>query len=320
MNDTVFSQEMASTRQIKFFAFVILEPPALICNILLVYYLLFDRTLRQNLYYHSIAALLTACLLTNLIVVPRIINYLYSGHTLPETNINCLIWQWCDYLLFGIVNILIFCVSMERFLLILYSYLYGTARRRFIFHYLPIIILIIYITIFYTAAILMNSCELNFNFGQPLCGFPCYTMTTSISLYDTIVHSWLPLFGSTFVDVYLVIQVVHRRQTIQRQRAQWRKYRKMLIQLIVISSLYLTLQIPFYTTLSIRLFTVLPDSVLYIFVNYIYYFFWLLTLLLPFVCIGSIPEIVGKLKHLVTRHMGRQTTMINQTIRYNHGR
>jgi hypothetical protein len=131
--------ETQQTRNIKFGLFVALEPPALLCNIILVYYLIADRTLRKTLQYHSILALLIVTLLANLIELPRITHYLRVGIVFPQTKINCLIWQWCDYALFSSVNLYMFWISFERYLLIFHDGLYRTAKRRFWFHYLPII-------------------------------------------------------------------------------------------------------------------------------------------------------------------------------------
>jgi hypothetical protein len=177
------------TRNIKFGLFVTLEPPALICNFILIYYLIVDRTLRQTLQYHAILALLIVTLLTNLIELPRITNYLRIGIVIPQTKINCLIWQWCDYSLFSAVNVYMFWISVERYLLIFRGGLYTTAKRRLLFHYFPLIIIIVYILLFYAVAIFIYPCELQLDFNQPLCGFPCYTTYANISLYDLIAHT-----------------------------------------------------------------------------------------------------------------------------------
>jgi hypothetical protein len=56
--ESSMSYETQQTRNIKFGLFVALEPPALICNCILVYYLIADRTLRHTIHYHAILALL----------------------------------------------------------------------------------------------------------------------------------------------------------------------------------------------------------------------------------------------------------------------
>jgi len=302
--------ETQRTRSIKFGLFVALEPPAIICNSILVYYLIADRTLRHTLHYHAILALLIVSLLTNLIEVPRIINYLHFGIVLPQTNINCLIWQWCDYLLFSTTNVLLLWASIERHLLIFHSHLYTTAKHRFFYHYLPFIAIIVYLVLFYAFAIFLYSCEEQFDFTQPLCGYPCYTTHENISLYDLFVHTCIPLILDIILDISLVVRAFCRKRvTLQHQAGQWRKHRKMIFQLLLISGLYSSLQIPFTVLVFIPLFIIVPPLGVYLQNVYFYYFFWLLTLLLPFACLGCLPEVVKKVKNVLMRRM-RQNNMV----------
>ena len=303
------------TRNIKFSLFVALEPPSLICNIVLVYYLIADQTLRRALHYHAILALLIVSLLTNLIEVPRIIHYLHTGIVKPQTNANCLIWQWCDYLLFSTMNVLLLWASIERHLLIFHGHLHATAKYRLLLHYLPFIAIITYLILFYTVAIFIYSCEQQLDFTQPLCGFPCYTTHANISLYDLFAHTFLPLVLCILLDICLVMRAIYRRRVgLLQQGVQWRKYRKMIFQLLLISSLYSLLQIPFTVVVFIPLFVSLSDLASYLQNVYFYYFFWLLTLLLPFACIGCLPEVVNIVKKSLLRRLNRNNTVMPMTI------
>jgi hypothetical protein len=104
-NSTEFpvSYETEWTRNIKFSVFVALEPLALICNCLLVYYLIADRRLRQTLHYHTFLGLLIVSLMTNVVELPRVIHYLHIGIVTPQTNASCLSWMCCDFVLYGFV-------------------------------------------------------------------------------------------------------------------------------------------------------------------------------------------------------------------------
>jgi hypothetical protein len=306
--------ETQRTRNIKFNVFVALESPSLISNCVLIYYLITDRTLRQTLQYHSILALLITTLLTNLVEVPRIIRYLHIGIVIPQTNINCLIWQWCDYLLFSTINVLMLYTSIERYLLIFHSRLYTTAKHRLFFHYLPLIIIIVYLIIFYSIAIFIYPCEQKFDFNQPLCGFPCYTTHANISFYDLSAHTWLPLCFGIFLDTTLVMRVICRkRMGLQHQRVRWRKYRKMIIQLLLISGLYAACQIPFDAVVFLQLFITLPDSIAYVQIVYFYYLFWLPTLLLSLVCIGCMTEVTKKVKNSLVQWIRQNTIVVPMT-------
>ncbi|CAF1477208.1 unnamed protein product [Adineta steineri] len=303
--------ETEQTRYLKFGIFVILEPPALICNYALIHYLITDRTLRHMLQYHAILALLIVSLLTNLVEVPRILNYLRLNIVLPQTNINCLIWQWCDYLLFSAMNVLMLWTSIERHIFIFYIHLHATAKNRLFFHYLPFIVIIIYLILFYTVAIFIYPCEQQFDFTQPLCGFPCYTTHAIISFYDLFAHIYFPLFLDLLLDIVLVIRVFYRKRVgLGQHRTQWNKYFKMILQLFLITSIYFILQFPYAMMVFLQLFFSLPEWSIRIQIVYFYYCFWLLTLLLPFVSIGCLPEVIKKIKHSFIRRMQRNNTIL----------
>ncbi|CAF4600191.1 unnamed protein product [Rotaria socialis] len=86
--ETLLVFETQETRNIKFGLFFALEPAALICSYALVYFLIVDQNLRQNLHYHALLGLLIVSLVTNLIELPRIIHYLHIGIVTPQTDLN----------------------------------------------------------------------------------------------------------------------------------------------------------------------------------------------------------------------------------------
>ena len=307
---SVILTETLTTRYIKFIPFVSLTPAALICNCICVYYLISDRILRHTIHNHAILTLLIATLLTNLVEVPRIMHYLRLGVVIPQSEMNCRIWQWCDYLLFSMVNVLMLWISVERYLLIFHGHLYRTQKSRFFYHYLPLTIIVLYMVFFYIVVFFIFQCEQQIDFSLPLCGFPCYTAHTIISLYDFIVHTWIPLFLGISLDTLLIIRIIYRKRVgLQQQSVNQHKHRKMVIQILCISSLYFILQGPFIGVLFIQLFVVLPNSIVYVQTVYFYYFFWLLSLLLPFVCIGCLPEVTSKLKSSFMSRIGRNLTV-----------
>src|SRR5690606_19514091 len=132
---------------------IVLEPPSLLCNLFFVYHLITDRNLRTAIHHHVILALLIVSLLTNFIEIPHILHYLRLGIVTSQTTLSCLIWQWCDYLFYGQANILMLWASFERHLLVFHNHLINTSRSRFFTHYLPLLLIVIYLTLFYTIVI-----------------------------------------------------------------------------------------------------------------------------------------------------------------------
>jgi hypothetical protein len=167
---------------------------------------------------------------------------------------------------------------------------------------------------FYVGAIFIYPCEVQIDFIQPLCGFPCYTSYANISFYDLFAHTLIPLCCSLLLDITLGIRVICRKRVgLHQQRAQWRKYRKMIIQFLVISSIYLSCQIPYNVVVFIELFITVSDLVAYIQIVYFYYLFWLLTMLLPLACMGCMSEVRNKIKNPLMRRTRQTNTVIPMT-------
>ena len=321
---SVISYETPWTRNIKFSFFVALQPPALILNSILIVYLLFNRTLRQTLQYHAVLVLLIVTFLTNSIEVPRIIHYLHLGIVLPQTSLNCLIWQCCDYLLFSTVNVLMCWTSIERYLLIFHRNLFATARGRLLYHYMPFVVIIVYLTLFYIAAIFIYPCDAQFDFSQPLCGFPCYATQSVISFYDLFAHSFCPMLVDMSLDIVLIFRVLYRKrvgllqQQQQHQAREWRKNCKMIVQLLFITCTYMVFQVPFDVMVMLLVFINLPEWAIEMQAMYFYYFFWVLTLVLPFACLICLPEVIKKIKNSMLRRERRTNMVMPMTLtRYN---
>jgi hypothetical protein len=115
-------------------------------------------------------------------------------------------------------------------------------------------------------------------------------------------------------DTNLVIRVLFRKQVgLHHQRVQRRRYRKMVFQLLSISTVYLTCQIPYAVVICIQLFVNLPDWAAYMQIVYFYYLFWLLTLLLPLVCMGCMTEVTNKLKNVFIQSRIRNIMVVPMT-------
>lgn len=301
--------ESSFTRYSKFSVFVVLEPFSLCCNCLFVFYLISDRHLRWIIHHHVILTLLIVSLLTNLVEIPRILHFLRKGSVSPPTSFNCLIWQWCDYLLYGLANCLMLWASIERHLLVFHGHLMSTARGRFLFHYAPLLLIIVYVSVFYIVVIFVHPCEKHFHFDAPLCGSPCFTKDSIISLFDLFVHSWLPTFCIAILSASLAVRVINRRRAALGKDVSWRKHRRMIVQLLSISGLYLICLGPYTLVQVYDLLFGLSETADYIKNVYLFYVYWLLTLLLPYACIGCLPEVTNKLKRQV-RNWLNQTNAV----------
>lgn len=297
-------------RYFKFSVLLVLEPPALLCNGFLVFYLLTDRNLRTTLHHHVILLLLLVTLVTNLVEIPRILTFLRLGVATPQTTISCLFWQWADYLLYGQGNVLMMWASFERHLFVFHNHLFGNARRRFLYHYLPLVSINVYLILFYIVAVFLHPCQKTFHFTLPLCGQPCFTDDSIFSLYDLFVHSWLPIVLIVVFSLGLILRVLYPKVVLRQQQVQWRRYRRMVLQLCAISSLYMIIVGPYCLMEVLDLLFGLPERVMYVKSIHLFYLYWLLTLLLPFVCLGCLPEVTNRFRQQVKRWIHQHNAVL----------
>jgi hypothetical protein len=90
--------------------------------------------------------------------------YFRRGKVIPATNTFCTWWTWWEYSLNGVSRFIMLWGSIERHFLIFNITLMATKSKRFIFHILPTLITFIYPIIFYFIAVILYSCEQQWNY------------------------------------------------------------------------------------------------------------------------------------------------------------
>jgi hypothetical protein len=114
--------------------------------------------------------------------------------------------------------------------------------------------------------------------------------------FDAICNLIIPTFIIFTSSLALLIRVLIQKASLS-QGIQWRKQRKMTIQLLSISFLYLVFNFPRTILLIVDLCGIVTNTLTSVLVYSA--FFAIYTLFLyPFVCCGSLPEIGTKLKKL----------------------
>lgn len=106
-------------------------------------------------------------------------------------------------------------------------------------------ILIIYPTIWYTAVIFSSStiCTYKPDYFSMLCGAPCFFGVFFYLYFIIYGHHLLPIFITTFVNLFLIINVMSRKAKMKRINS-WRKNWRMTSQLLSVAIFYLVIWLP----------------------------------------------------------------------------
>ena len=182
--------------------FAALIVPSILVSIFVLYHFLRNQALRSALNNHAIILLL------------------FFGLFDTITDIA---WTYLSSTLYIAVHILMAWASIERHILIFYPNWFGTRRKRLYFHYLPLVVCILYPAIFYFLIIIALPCDAPFNYTYRDCGrYACVTNVSWIALWDSIGHYIMPAFITVIFSVILFVRIFYRRHRARR-RIDWKK-------------------------------------------------------------------------------------------------
>jgi hypothetical protein len=280
---------------VRFWTYLISDVLSVTCSLFVLYSLLFDRALRRALNNHVIIVLLFIGLVHELTSVPWILYRYHFGVPLVQTSTFYLASFFFDYSLYTTQIILFAWATLERHILIFHDQWVSKKPNRFFFHYLPISSILIYCVVYYSIITFGPFCKSSFVFF--LAGgyiIPCVYSNTILATWDLLAHQVIPTFIIVIFSIALIVRVLRQKQRIN-QPFQWRKHRKMTIQLLSISALYLVLNFPWTIILFATQYG-LSEDVARIYTYYGLYFRTYIIFLFPFVCCGSSSELRHKFR------------------------
>jgi hypothetical protein len=223
-SDTNSSSSSQTLDQALLFGlFLGFDIPAVLCAIFVVYQLLSKRDLREALHNHVSIILLVLLLIYEIIDIPLHLQYLSTGVVRPSVPVFCLIWWFFDWGCFYTITMLLVFASIERHLLIFHSQIFSTMRKRLIFHYFPLMVIILFMIVFYSVAIFAPICENTFDYTTDLCGmFACYSTIPFFQIIEQVGFGIVAPLLMVISNFTLLIHVVWQKYRIHRS-AQWKK-------------------------------------------------------------------------------------------------
>ncbi|CAF4718288.1 unnamed protein product [Rotaria sp. Silwood1] len=271
------------------------------------------RKLREALHYHVIVLLLFINFIVQLTNIPWILNYYRIGKVWPQNSFFCLVWIFIDEALYITITILFAWATIERHILIFHDQLLSTKYKFILIHYLPIAIILLYSICYNTIAIIVPPCQNTFDYSQLVCGYPlCYYEVSSLAMWDVIVNHIIPTTIIIFCSLLLLLRVLYQKFQMHRP-IRWQNHRKMTIQVLSISVLYLVVYFPKMLLEFIHLCGI-PEEVGADLMHYADFFVYYGNLFLPFVCAGSMPELKKKIKNIFLNYRRRTQVIGPQTL------
>ena len=281
-----------SPRLIKYGILQTTVGPSLICDLFVfIHFIRHWRkaiaTAPQN---HVILCLLIISFLEKITDVPFVLYYLRWGVVAQQTDAFCIIWNWWAYSSFTINLDLVMWCCFERHLFIFHNQMMKKKWCLILFHYIPLIICLLYTPLFYIAVIpFPTGCANVWDYSVIVCGSPCFTYFDPLfGTFDWLFHYATPTLVILLTNLFLFCRVIWQKIK-QQQPIQWSRQKCMIAQLVFISLLYLIFLSPAVIVAVIEdLWS--PLFLINLQYDYFWYLMYFINQLLPFVIVSSLPK------------------------------
>jgi hypothetical protein len=236
--------ELAISYPVRFWLFLISNMLSMQCCLFVLYQLLFIRNLRESLSNHIIIVLLLLDLLFECTNIPFIIHYYRRNGIWQITRPFSQIWSFLSFGIYPTKTIVFAWCTIERHILVFHHRLLLNPRNRFVLHYLPLIIVPLYGLIYYSLIIFYPFCDYLYS-QSTLNGVytPCFLIDPILSKYDLIVNQIIPVLIIISFTLGLFFRFQLQKGRL-RQSLEWRKQRKLIIQVLSIFIIFSGFQFP----------------------------------------------------------------------------
>ena len=271
----------------RFWILLVFDVSSTICTFVVLFYVSFDRKLRSNAKNHTLVVLLMLGLSVQLIDIPFYLNFIVHSSVVPANPSVCLIWWFIDIGIYNGVTILLAWTALERHILVFHDQWISTRKKRVFVHYLPLLFLILYIFVYYIYAIYGFPCQNSYDYTSIVCNeSPCYENDPVMRMWDLLANNIIPALLEPILSFCFLFRVIwHKKRS--NLPIQWRKQRKMMIQLLCLSSLNLAFNVPL-NIIQIGHLCGLPQSVGAEATQYFFFLTYFVIFTFPFICFASI--------------------------------
>ena len=301
MNETLDVQMFDYRRwilhRVKFSILLGLQIPAVVLSLLIFYFFLTNHTSLKIPQNRSLLILLIVNFFQITVLVSLSIHLYAVGSVKPATPIYCTLWTFITFVLNGMSEYLMATIAIQQHMLIFHSHVLRIRWKRFTFHYFPLIFFLIYPTVFYTFLFILYPCDgTQWDYTSTTCGIAhCYLVYDKVlGTFDWLFNVGAPAVVIALANASLILRVIQKKRQHHRQ-VRWREQRRMTIQLICLSGIYLICWTPSLLVGIVQLL-VRPTFLADLQTHYFIELSNIICLLLPWVCLGFLPQVLNQIK------------------------
>jgi hypothetical protein len=286
----VYAFDPPLAKVIKFWLILFGEIFAIPCYLFLIYYFLAHKSIRQAHYNHVVIASLFIDFAIITIDLSCHLGYLRLGYIIPSIPATCLIWQLVDYGFWYGDLFLKSWAAIERHIFIFYPTMLNTMLKRVFIHYLPLFFVTFYTPIVYVYLIFFYPVEHTYDYTILMCGGPYYYngIPAWLIWYESLFHYVIPIGMLLIFSNTLFLRVIIQKRRLRIANG-WRQYRKMTIQLLFVSIIYL-FDLPYIVVTIVR-WSGYPDFGTDVQGPYFYFVNYIPIILFPFAILCTYPKL-----------------------------
>jgi hypothetical protein len=297
--------------QSQYIILAMIMPFAVLCNLFVLYHLLMDPALRKELHNHVIIAILFASLEFNLIHVPFSINLFITGSIWPRSIVACTIWRFTAYAGCNANDVFLAWAAIERHILIYHSNTMKQSRYRLLFHYGPLAFLMVYLIAFNAACFLTPVCFSNYNFAVVFCDASCLGAIPFMSTWYLMVNQLTAAIIAIAFSLALLIRTIIQRKRMKKS-IEWSRLNKLTTQVLVITVLFIVLEMPYAITCTFAYFGHFTESIPFGYLNSTSLFLcYIMPIIMPFACFLGLsnelwPRLIKPINSILKRNVNEK--------------
>ncbi|CAF1527102.1 unnamed protein product [Adineta ricciae] len=288
-------EELPISYPVRFWIYLLSEVISLPCCLFTLYQFLSNRNLREALNNHLIILILLIDLVLETFLFPLIIHYYRLDGNWQVSRPFSKLWSYTNFGFFPTQTIVFAWCTIERHILIFHNHWVSTTKKRILIHYIPLIVIPLYCLIYYAVSVFYSYsiCEY-VDVQSTVVGIylPCFILIPIHFKVDLILHQIIPILIIIISTFALFFRFLHQRVRM-KQSLQWKKQRKLIIQVLSIFIIFGIFQFPWTILQLCSLFGLSLDS-LQVTQNFMFFFDCYVVFLFPFVCLATLPEIEKK--------------------------
>ncbi len=288
---------------VRFPLLLTFEIPSIICYIIVLSHILTEKSLRSATNNYVLILILISSFIMVSLAIPWQIDHYRRNKISIESPVFCMLWWFVDLCSFYTCQILVAWASFEQHILVFHHHLFDQKWKKICFHYMPPLILIIYMWIFHMYVIFLYPCDSYIDLKNTKCLLPCYLNDSIFGLWESIFHGIVITICIIVFSCSFLIRVYRSKSRLQ-QSMNWWKYRRIIFQLISLSTLHLSINFPldiFYI-----IYRTNPSNRTLETIEFLGFFTYFIPLLLPFICLTSLSEVWTKLRRNINRRANRR--------------